>query len=87
MALAAVRTELDRGERRKVTVSVTLQGRTGLVAEWRVILQGFRDGVEGELSITWAEHSMDESGYTTTIKAELPNDGEVPDVEETTDTT
>lgn len=86
MALAAARSELDRRERRKVTVSVTLPGRTDLVAEGRVILQGFRDGVDGEWSITRAEHSLDESGYTTTIEAELPNDGEVPDVEETADT-
>lgn len=85
MALAAARSELDRRERRKVTVSVTLPGRTDLVAEGRVILAGFRDGVDGEWSITRAEHSMDGSGYVTTIEAEQPNEGDAPEVEESAD--
>lgn len=80
MALAAARSELDRRERRKVTVSITLPGRTDLVAEGRVILQGFRDGVDGEWSITRAEHSLDGSGFTTTVEAEQPNDEVVPQV-------
>lgn len=83
MALAAARSELDRRERRKVTVSVTLPGRTDLVAEGRVILAGFRDGVDGEWSITRADHSMDGSGYVTTIEAEQPNEGAAPEVDET----
>lgn len=82
MALAAARSELDRRERGRVTVSVTLPGRTDLVAEGRVVLAGFRDGVDGEWSITRAEHGMDGGGYTTTIEAELPNDAAVPEVEE-----
>lgn len=82
MALAAARSELDRRERRKVTVSVTLPGRTDLVAEGRVILSGFRDGVDGEWSITRAEHSMDGGGYTTTVEAEQPNDSVIPGVED-----
>lgn len=82
MALAAARSELDRRERGRITVSVTLPGRTDLVAEGRVVLSGFRDGVDGEWSITRAEHSLDSGGYTTTIEAETPNEGETPDVEE-----
>lgn len=82
MALAAARSELDRRERRKVTVSITLPGRTDLVAEGRVILSGFRDGVDGEWSITRAEHSMDSSGFVTTVEAEQPNDSIIPDVAE-----
>lgn len=82
MALAAARSELDRRERRKVTVSITLPGRTDLVAEGRVILSGFRDGVDGEWSITRAEHSMDSSGFVTTVEAEQPNDSITPDVAE-----
>ena len=86
MALAAARSELDRRERRKVTVSITLPGRTDLVAEGRVILAGFRDGVNGEWSITRAEHSLDGNGFTTTVEAEQPNDSIVPDVEDSPDT-
>lgn len=82
MALAAARSELDRRERRKVTVSVTLPGRTDLVAEGRMFLEGFRDGVDGEWSITRAEHTLDNSGFVTTVEAEQPNDSIVPDVED-----
>lgn len=86
MALAAARSELDRRERRKVTVSITLPGRTDLVAEGRVILDGFRDGVNGEWSITRAEHSLDSNGFTTTVEAEQPNDEVVPQVADEAET-
>lgn len=83
MALAAARTELDKRERKQTTVSVTLPGRTDLVAEARMFLEGFRDGVDGEWSITRAEHTLDGSGFVTTVEAEKPNDSIVPDVEDT----
>lgn len=82
MALAAARSELDRRERRKVTVSVTLPGRTDIMAEGRLFLEGFRDGVDGEWSITRAEHTLDGGGYTTTVEAEQPNDSTVSNVED-----
>ena len=66
--------------------SVSLPGRTDLVAEGRVILDGFRDGVNGEWSITRAEHSLDGNGFTTTVEAEQPNDSIVPDVEDSEET-
>ncbi len=70
MALVAARSELDRRERGKVNVSITLPGRTDLVAEGRMILDGFRDGVNGEWGITKAEHSLDSNGFTTAVEAE-----------------
>ena len=82
MALAAARSELDRRERKATTISVTLPGRTDLVAEGRAIMSGFRDGVDGEWSITRAEHSLDDNGYTTTIEAEQPNDSVEPETDE-----
>ncbi len=82
MALAAARSELDRRARRTVTLSVKLPGRTDLVAEGRVIMSGFRDGVDGEWSITRAGHNLDDNGYTTTIEAEQPNDSVLPEVDE-----
>lgn len=78
MALAAARSELDRRERQKVTLSVTLPGRTGLVAEAPLIMTGFRDGVDGEWSVTRSIHTLDAGGYSTTAEAEIPTDGEEP---------
>lgn len=82
MALAAARSELDRRERGRTTISITLPGRTDLVAEGRAVLSGFRDGVDGEWSITRADHGLSGDGYVTMIEAELPNSGETPDVEQ-----
>lgn len=78
MALAAARSELDRRERQKVTLSVTLPGRTDLVAEARLTMTGFRDGVDGEWSVTRSIHTLDDGGYSTTVEAEIPTDGEEP---------
>ncbi len=83
MAISAARSELDRRSRRKVTASVTLPGRTDLVAEGRMILRDFREGVDGEWSITRAEHTLDGSGFVTTVDAELPNADGTPSVSET----
>lgn len=86
MALAAARSELDRRNRAKKTVSITLPGRAELQAEAPLTLAGFRDGVDGEWIITRVEHSLDkQSGYACTIEGEIPNDGEEPETEDTTD--
>lgn len=75
MALAAARSELDKRERAKATVSITLPGRTDLLAEGKLVLAGFREGVDGEWSITKVEHCFNESGYVTTVEGEKPNEG------------
>lgn len=85
MALAAARSELQRRERGKVTVSLTLPGRTDLVAEAPLTLAGFRDGVNGEWVITRVEHSLDSQGYSCTVEAETPNSGDQANVEEVAD--
>lgn len=73
MALAAARSELERRTRAKTTLAFTMPGRTDLAAEGKLILRGFRPGVEGEWIITRAEHSMDDAGYVCNVEAELPN--------------
>lgn len=80
MALAAARSELDRKDRGKVTASLSIPGRSDAIAEGRLILAGFRAGVDGEWSITKAEHAMDASGYITTVELEQPNGSATPNV-------
>lgn len=79
MALAAARAELDRRARKKFTVSLTLPGRADLVAEGRLVLDGFREGVAGEWVITRVEHRLDGNGYVCDVEAETPNREGTPD--------
>ena len=85
LARAAAETELRKRERGTVSVSVTLPGRTDLIAEGRLILRGFRSGVDGEWSIKRAEHNLGSGGYTTSVEAETPNTGDTPKVEDVAD--
>lgn len=73
MAKAAARAELDRRKRGRVTLSVALPGRTDLMAEGRLLLDGFRDGVPRDWIITRVEHRLDGAGYTCDVEAEQPN--------------
>nr|DAK58458.1 MAG TPA: tail protein [Caudoviricetes sp.] len=74
MAMAAARSELDRRARRQATLSVTLPGRTDIVAEGQLVLSGFRDGVDGTWTVTRAEHALDGGGYVTSVEAEWPTE-------------
>lgn len=85
MALAAARSELDRRKRKKTTVSIQLPGRPDLAAEAKLVLAGFRPGVDGEWIITRVEHSLGSSGYVCQVEAETPNDSDTPNSEDTTD--
>jgi phage protein D len=69
MALAAARSELEKRERGAITLSLTMPGRTDLMAEGKLQLQDFRPDVSGEWIITRAEH-------TFTVEAEKPGSGE-----------
>jgi phage protein D len=82
MALAAARAELARRERARVTMHISCPGRADLVAEGKVILQGWREGVPTEWVATRAEHTVDDRGYSSTIELELPNDGDASNVED-----
>lgn len=85
LARSAAQAEIQKRERGTVTVHVTLPGRTDLVAEGRLILKGFRDGVNGEWSIKRAEHTLSGGGYVTSVEAETPNSGKTQPVEDVAD--
>ena len=84
MALAAARAELDRRKRHKTTISIQLPGRPDIMAEGKLYLAGFRDGIEVEWVITRVQHTIDASGgYVCQVEAELPNDGFEAEAEDT----
>lgn len=62
-----------RAERK---LTFTFPGRPEVTAEAIVVMQGFREGVDGEWLITRAEHYVGPGGYRTTIEAEQPNSAE-----------
>lgn len=72
LALAAARSELERRGRQKATLSVTLPGRTDLRAETRLVMAGFRPGVDTSWVVNRAEHTLDQQGYVCTIDCEIP---------------
>lgn len=85
MALAAATAELDKRQRGKASLSLSMPGRTDLQAEAPLTLEGFRDGVAGDWVIRRVEHVMTADGYACTLDAELPNSGDTADVEEVTE--
>lgn len=84
MALAAARAELDRRNRHKTTVSLQLPGRPDIMAEGKLYLDGFRDGIPTEWVITRVQHTIEANGgYKCQVEAELPNGGADSTTEET----
>lgn len=73
-ARRAAEARLRKMARGRTELSLTLPGNPDLVAERRVALSGFRDGVDGAWLITNAEHRFDSSGYATTISAQRPDE-------------
>lgn len=82
MALAAAKAELAKRQRNQVTVSVTMPGDPTIAAECKLVLVGFRAGIDGEWLITRADHRLDGSGgYSCDVEATKPNSEEEPEVE------
>ena len=81
MALDAAKAELAKRQRDQVTVSVTLPGDPTIAAECKLVLVGFRPGVDGEWLITSANHRLDDNGYSCDVEATKPNSEEEPQVE------
>lgn len=77
-ALAAAKAELRKRARWERTLSYAFPGRPDIAAEVRVVMHGFRQGVDGEWLVTRAEHYLGPHGYRCTIEAEQPNSA--PDV-------
>jgi len=79
LAKAAAEAKLERLTRGTQTLNITLAGRPELVAESKIYLSGFRPGIPIDWVITRAEHTLDSSGYTTTIEASRDFKGETDD--------
>lgn len=76
-ARAAAQAELDRRERGQEVFSGSLPGRNDLVAEGRIVLQGFGGAEDGQWLLTRVEHLVDENGgYSCSIEAEKPTTAE-----------
>lgn len=69
-AKRAAQAELDRGAAKSRTLSLTLPGRPDLMAEGRLTLAGFRQGVNGPWLIEQVTHQLDGSGYRCSVSAE-----------------
>lgn len=76
-------TIMDEAGLKSDSVEITLDDRDGLIelpipgapliaAETRILALGFRAGVNGFWSIKTARHTLDSSGFTTSISAERP---------------
>jgi hypothetical protein len=74
-ARAAARSELRRGERGEQSLDLTLPGNTELMAEGRLMLSGFREGADGEWLIAEVSHRLDDGGFVSQVKGELPGSG------------
>jgi phage protein D len=73
-AEAAAKSKLEELNRRTLSASISLPGDPGLVAEAGLTLEEFRDGVDGDYTITRVEHRFSKStGYQCTVQAELPD--------------
>ena len=71
-ALAAAKSRYKRLSREQGSLNLTLDGRGDLASEAIVILEEFRDGVNGEWVILTAKHGLNNKSYTCQITGELP---------------
>lgn len=68
----AARAELSRRERGEMRLSLAMPGNPRLAAETRLVLSGFRQGVEREWLVSRVTHSVGADGYSCEVDAELP---------------
>ena len=45
-------------------------GNPAIVAESKLVLQGFRSGIPADWTVTRVEHAIESSGFTTRVTAE-----------------
>jgi hypothetical protein len=72
-AEAAALAELRQRARRERTLSYSFPGRSDVLAECIVEMQGFREGVAGQWLVMRAEHYIGPDGYRCAVEAEQPN--------------
>lgn len=69
----AAQAELDKRDRRKNKLSVSMPGDPMLSAEAKLLLVGFRAGVPTEWLVTRVEHRLDTgTGYSCDVECETP---------------
>lgn len=82
-AYNAVKAKYMNGKRGLQEVSLTLSGRTDIFAERRVILDGFREELDGEWKTKRVEHQVDQGGYSCTLTLAVNvTDADIPPVSE-----
>lgn len=69
-AEAGARAKLNDFGRGKLSFNGSGPGRPDLFAEARIVLSGFRPGVDGSYALKSVEHSFSNSGFTTSVTAE-----------------
>lgn len=74
LAGANAKSKLERLKRGTGTINITLPGDTRFLAEGKLNLVNVRAGVDGEWIITRVEHTLDNSGYSCRLDAEIPKD-------------
>lgn len=73
----AAQAELDKRERRKNKLALTMPGDPLLAAEAKLQLVGFRAGVPTDWLVTRVQHRLEAgTGYSCEVEAEKPKDGE-----------
>lgn len=71
-AWSAANAQLEKLIRSKADASITLPGDPSLTAEGGLVLEGFRDGVDDDYTITRVEHTYTKrGGYQCKVEAEL----------------
>lgn len=71
-ATKAAQGELDKRARRRNKISLTMPGDPQLVAEAKLQLTGFRQGVPTDWLITRVHHHFQPGGYSCDVEAEQP---------------
>jgi len=70
LAERASESELKKLTQSTATLNITLVGNPALVAESKILLQGFRAAIPFDWTVTRAEHAIEASGFTTRLTAE-----------------
>lgn len=71
-ARSAATSDLKSGDRGQSTLSLTLPGRTDVIAEARLQLTDLHPGANGEWLINKATHTIDGTGYSLSVSAQVP---------------
>lgn len=69
-AKSAAKSQAKRIERGKKKLEVTMPGTLAIPAGSVVNMSGFRNGVAGRFKITQVRHTLNRSGWTTTLSGE-----------------